>query len=494
MKVSEEFLQSRALSCLLSYRINGLNETLNLLKSICSEFTQVDRINVAYIPSDLSAVINLADTHPRYRLPLVPRREGAQPPLLLWDRIREKLLIGNLDIYQKDEMQQNPELRELPMMEHRSLIRIPVCITDDYTFLFNFWSDRYDQFTAEDLASLEVLTEPLNTELTSYYTRGFSVLPSVRPPQSGYERLVMCPGLFRVRDLVERVARFSSIVLILGETGTGKETVADSIHELSPRRAGPLLKINCGSIPETLLESELFGYEKNAFTGAASTRKGFFEMANGGTLILDEIGEMSLAAQVRLLRVLETSTIMRVGGREAIPVDVRIVASTHDNLPEKVRQGKFREDLWYRLSVFPIHVPPLRERPEDFRVLVRHFIQKKNREFGLSVPEEIREHDMQVLVSHHWPGNIRELEHVVERAMILWKDGSDSLHVEIDPLPSARDEFSISDWPTLEELEARYIKAAVRKCGGKLSGPQSASELLGIHYTTLHTKMKKNGL
>ena len=161
MKVSEEFLKSSALSCLLSYRMNGLSETLNLLKSFCSEFTRVDRINVAYIPSDFSAVINLADTHPRYRMPMVPHREGAQPPLLLWERIREKLLIGNLDIYQKEEMQHSPELRELPMMEHRSLIRLPVCITDEYTFLFNFWSDEYDQFTKEDLTCLEMLTEPL---------------------------------------------------------------------------------------------------------------------------------------------------------------------------------------------------------------------------------------------------------------------------------------------------------------------------------------------
>ncbi len=228
----------------------------------------------------------------------------------------------------------------------------------------------------------------------------------------------LSPGMQEVYKTVGKVSMSKATVLIQGESGTGKELIARAIHANSPRADKPLICVNCGAIPETLLESELFGYERGAFTGAIGRKPGMFELADGGTIFLDEIGEMSLALQVKLLRVLQERTIVRVGGLETIPIDVRVIAATNQNLPELIRKQQFREDLYYRLNVVPIHVPPLRERREDIPLLIHHFLHKYRQETGKQVAYVSRQ-AIDLLMAYDWPGNVRELENVIERVMVM---------------------------------------------------------------------------
>ena len=230
-------------------------------------------------------------------------------------------------------------------------------------------------------------------------------------------------GLKAVMDMVNQVAPLDSPVLLLGETGTGKEVIANAIHYSSPRKDGPFIKVNCGAIPETLLDSELFGHEKGAFTGAISQRRGRFERADKGTIFLDEIGELPLQAQVRLLHVLQKKEIERVGGTSSIPVDIRIISATHRNLEEMIASGRFREDLWFRLNVFPITIPPLRQRREDIPALVHHFIDRKSMELKLTERPVLAPGAIDRLIAYDWPGNVRELENMIERALIQHRGG-----------------------------------------------------------------------
>jgi transcriptional regulator with GAF, ATPase, and Fis domain len=222
-------------------------------------------------------------------------------------------------------------------------------------------------------------------------------------------------GLRNVMEMVRQVAPLNNTVLILGETGTGKEMIANAIHFSSPRRNGPFIMVNCGALPENLIDSELFGHERGAFTGAVAESRGRFERADGGTIFLDEIGELPSNAQVRLLRVLQNHEVERVGGNRPIPVDIRVIAATHRNLQSMVAEESFREDLWYRLSGFPIMVPPLRQRKEDVPALTRHFVTVRSRDLGIGVPPSIAPGGLQRLMEYDWPGNVRELENLVER-------------------------------------------------------------------------------
>ncbi len=502
MKFDDASLRASALSFQLIYRTRGLYQTFACLREFLEEHLPVTRINGLYIPADHTNVITMVDT--LESRPVMVRREGRELPLLLWERLDEPVIVANLDPYKKGYTEGNPVAESLPFLRHRSVVRLPVCRNEAYTFVINFWSDEYNAFAREDLANLRIVTGGFVEELARDLSGNLPAMPVQRSLTSGRDKLFVCSGLTSVRNMVEQVAPCASTVLIMGETGVGKESVADAIHELSPRKAGPLVKINCGAIPETLLDSELFGYEKGAFTGATSTRRGYFEAAQGGTLVLDEIGEMSLSAQVRLLRVLESGSITRVGNPQPMQLDVRVIASTHADLCKKVRAGSFRKDLWYRLSVFPIRVPPLRERKEDIPTLLRHFLHVKAKLFELSETVRIPDTELMQLYAHDWPGNVRELEHVVERAMILARGKSGALHFEIEQeLPQKeegmQDDLDVGNnlakgWPTLAEMENRYIKAVLGKCGGKLTGENSVTDVLGIHYTTLRARMRSLGL
>jgi transcriptional regulator with GAF, ATPase, and Fis domain len=317
-------------------------------------------------------------------------------------------------------------------------------------------------------------------------------------------------GLREVMAAVRQVARADTPVLILGETGTGKEVVARAVHGQSRRVGGPFLRVNCGAIPPELIDSELFGHERGSFTGAAGTRRGWFERADGGTLFLDEIGELPAAAQVRLLRVLQDGSFERVGGERALNVDVRVVAATNRDLRQAVRDGRFREDLWFRVAVFPIPLPPLRERIQDIPALAAHFSLRAAQRLGLP-PRMPDAADLALLAAYPWPGNVRELASVIERAAILG-DGrrlevaralgipapSHAVEVHRETRPTARAEGAAPDGPgrlaSFASASREHIEMALARCHGRVEGPFGAARLLDLNPHTLRSKMRKLGL
>jgi formate hydrogenlyase transcriptional activator len=310
--------------------------------------------------------------------------------------------------------------------------------------------------------------------------------------------------LRRVLRQAEQVAPLDTTVTILGETGTGKELLAHAIHRLSPRHHHTLVKVNCAALPGPLIESELFGHEKGAFTGADIRRIGRFEIANGGTIFLDEVGELPLDLQAKLLRVLEAGEFERVGGSRTMKVDVRVIAATNRDLEDAVRQGTFRSDLYYRLNIFPITLPPLRERTEDIPMLVTHQVKQLGLKFGKTI-EAIPQDTMKMLRNYPWPGNVRELRNVIERAVIVTQGST--LHV-IDDLNSQALELDVQKHAqmvesivgsapgstTLEEYEHELILRTLKNVHWKLEGPGGAAELLNIHPSTLRSKMRKLGI
>lgn len=303
------------------------------------------------------------------------------------------------------------------------------------------------------------------------------------------EILAQSAALKRVLETIEQVASTDATVLITGETGTGKELVARAVHRRSPRARGPFIKVNCAAIPDTLLASELFGHERGAFTGAIERRKGRFEQAHGGTLFLDEIGELPQEMQVLLLRVLQEREFERLGGKDTLHVDVRLVAVTNRDLAEDVRAGRFRSDLYYRLNVFPVHVPSLRERPEDLAPLVAHFADKYGTRFGRKI-SRIDRQTLDLLQSHSWPGNVRELENVVERAVILSHGGV--LHIDATMLPGAARKDDSTMQLSSEERDA--IENALTTSHGKVAGENGAAKKLGVPASTLEFRIKKLGI
>jgi chemotaxis protein methyltransferase CheR len=296
-------------------------------------------------------------------------------------------------------------------------------------------------------------------------------------------------GINYVLYKVEQIARSNTIVLILGETGTGKELVARAIHGLSLRKERALVKVDCATLPSNLIESELFGHEKGAFTGAHSRQLGRFEVADGTTLFLDEIGELPLELQSKLLRVVEDGEFERLGSSHTIKIDVRIIAATNRNLEEEVRRGRFRKDLWYRLNIFPITMPPLRDRLDDIPPLVDFYIKKISKRMGKSV-EIIPTNVMDALKNYHWPGNVRELENVLERAAI---NSSGSKLRLVDDLKRPRKNISTTQ-ETLEAVERDHILRILEQTQWKVSGKNGAAEVLGLNRSTLRARMRKLGI
>jgi formate hydrogenlyase transcriptional activator len=293
-----------------------------------------------------------------------------------------------------------------------------------------------------------------------------------------------------VLDLAQAVAPTTTSVLIMGETGTGKELLARLLHELSPRKFKPFVRVNCAALPSGLVESELFGHEKGAFTGAENGRPGKFELANGGTLFLDEIGEMPIEAQAKLLRVLQDGIVERVGSVEGKDVDVRIIAATNTDLSKAIAEGRFRSDLYYRLHVFPIVVPPLRDRLHDIPLLVRHFMEKNRLQFRRNC-QDIDERSMDMLIQYPWPGNVRELKNVIERAMIL--SHSSVVHVD-DSLLRSPDDEEVMPPTQLKDLERVKIQQALTACDWRIDGPLGAAKHLGLNPSTLRSRLKKLGI
>ena len=285
-------------------------------------------------------------------------------------------------------------------------------------------------------------------------------------------------------------------MLLLGETGVGKDVIANNIDYSSTRNQGPFVSVNCGAIPDTLIDSELFGHEKGAFTGALNQKKGRFERAQNGTIYLDEIGELPLQAQVRLLKVLQSKEIERVGGEKTIPLDIRIIAATNRDLEEMVKNNKFREDLWFRLNVFPIEIPPLRERKSDIPALLQHFMLSKSKELKLPAIPKLAPGAIDPLMEYKWPGNVRELENIVERSLILNPKGLLTFeHMCLDPEGKTSNKISESDETfNLDESVSQLIHRVLKKTKGRVHGPDGAANLLGINPSTLRSRMKKLGI
>jgi transcriptional regulator with GAF, ATPase, and Fis domain len=328
-------------------------------------------------------------------------------------------------------------------------------------------------------------------------------------PRIGEERLIGADtGLAAVMARAHVVARSGAPVLLFGETGTGKEVIARAIHEHSTFRSGPFRRVNCGAIAPELIDSELFGHEPGAFTGAVNRRRGWFEQANGGTLFLDEVGELAPAAQVRLLRVVQDGELVRVGGERPVRVDVRIVAATHRDLPAMVEAQTFREDLYYRLSVFPIVIPPLRDRPADVRAFAEYFAERAANRFGVRAVA-VSEGDVRLLSEYRWPGNVREMAAVMDRAVLIGQGQALSVEAALgqgprvsaanagrsrpEQGPRDRDATPIpaSGIEPLDVVMRRHIEASLRATQGRVEGPHGAARLLRINPHTLRARMRK---
>lgn len=378
--------------------------------------------------------------------------------------------------------------------------------------VFVMFSEKPDMFNEEHARLLNLLHDPLAIAISNQVR--FQELLKLKnllkeDNQYLYRELIRKSGdtiigaesgLKDVMTMVSQVAKIDSKVLILGETGVGKEVIASSIHKASERSDKPFIKLNCGAIPENLIDSELFGHEKGAFTGAVSTKRGRFERADKGTLFLDEIGELPPDAQTRLLRVLQTGEFERVGGKEPVKADVRIISATHRDLNELVKTGKFREDLLFRINVFPIHVPPLRQRIEDIPEYVEYFINRKSIELNIPFKPEISMEAFSSLKRHNWPGNIRELENTVERELIKTiGTGSKKLYFNefADSIRSRKvtenaDEKEDSNFlVTADELFRIHVKKVMEITKGRIQGKGGAAEILGLNPSTLRNRLRK---
>lgn len=378
-------------------------------------------------------------------------------------------------------------------------LEMPMQMIDRKSFILGLYSRRSDVYTTEHIELLERMQfslmqaiEKINEADKSQ--RDISTGGSINTIE-GFEGIVgKSHLLLSVFDHISQVAPSDTSVLILGESGTGKEKIANSIHQLSPRKGQPFVKLNCAALPAGLIESDLFGHEKGSFTGALDRKIGKFERSDGGTIFLDEIGEMPLELQVKLLRVLQEREIERVGGTETIKVNVRIIAATNKNLEKEVAEGRFRLDLYYRLNVFPITLPPLRERKEDIPLLAYHFMNHYSYKAGKRV-SSISEHVLRKMMAYNWPGNVRELEHLIESSVLLTKGVAiaDILlpTVEVKQCLEGQEEKAMK---TIVENERDYIISVLKKSNGRIWGPGAAAEVLNINPSTLKSKMKKLGI
>lgn len=415
--------------------------------------------------------------------------------------------------------------------QHCSEILLPLHILDEDICYLMMQASGTNQYTKEHLQLITSVREPLTIAMSN--AMGHQQVVEIKEhlmddnKQLQHELSQLFDtkiigadaGLAHVMKMVQQVAPLQSTALLFGETGVGKEVIASAIHRLSPRCDGPFIKVNCGAIPENLIDSELFGHEKGAFSGAITRNRGRFERAHGGTIFLDEIGELPPAAQVRLLRVLQSHEIERVGGSTCLPVDIRVIAATHRNLEKMVSEGKFREDLWFRLNAFPIIIPPLRHRRQDIPSMLQYFVAKKAKEFGFRCPPPIAKGALDVLVSHPWPGNVRELQNVVERALIQNKGRALTLDTFTiskhgnGPLSSLGDscgcvfpclsrQLNVPDvvaadkesFLALDELITQHIQQALELSDGQIHGPNGAAQMLGINPSTLRNRMNKLGI
>ncbi|MEO1054689.1 MAG: sigma-54 dependent transcriptional regulator [Bacteroidota bacterium] len=363
-----------------------------------------------------------------------------------------------------------------------------VAATNPYGYILKPFGEK-DIYAAIELGLFKSENERLTAE-NSY------LIEEINREYNFEEIIGKSAAIQQVFKEIEQVAPTNSTVLIHGETGTGKELVARALHHLSERKKRSLIKINCAALPPQLIESELFGHEKGAFTGANDKRIGKFELANQGTIFLDEIGELPLELQPKLLRCIQEKEIERIGGNKILQIDVRLIAATNRDLEKEVNDGNFRADLFYRLNVFPLRIPPLRERKEDIEILTHHFLEKANKKLGKNITK-IPQHVLDMMNDYHWPGNIRELQHIIERGAIH-STGEELQIPELSPEKTESiahlEENGIDDLKPLKEVEKDHILRVLELCKGKIRGDDGAAKILDIQPNTLDARLKKMGI
>ncbi len=430
---------------------------------------------------------------------IVPLPEG------LWEWLKKKR--SPFIVLQKDTKNYIRSIEPLIKLKGNSDILLPLLIDGDLIGFLVLRSRGENRYTPGHVELLATVSEPFSIALANALAHQTVVkyrdtllddnlfLKKELFSQVGDEIIGGNSGLRHVMVMVRQIAPLNNTVLLMGETGTGKEVIANAIHFASARKDGPFIKVNCGAIPIDLIDSELFGHEKGAFTGAVAEKRGRFERADGGTIFLDEIGELTPQAQVRLLRVLQNHEIERVGGNRPKRVDIRVIAATHRNLEGMVLENQFREDLWFRLNVFPIILPPLRQRTEDIPKLVTHFIVQKSRELGIAPQSVVAPGALERLMRYSWPGNVREMENLVEREIIRHRGEKlmfDTLLTEEGSKDLSREEENGLELPLrLDEAMAYHISRVLKITKGRINGPGGAAEILGINPNTLRGRMKK---
>ncbi|MCF7805349.1 MAG: sigma 54-interacting transcriptional regulator [Candidatus Marinimicrobia bacterium] len=481
----------------------GLKETFPLL---CEQFP-LDEIRLNILDTELRAVKTVAvvtkdESQDLFTNPIVLPLPNDAIAELTGDELPD---IRTVDRINEDRATASIRSEFFPDVPESSMLIMRLTVDDQRLGVLLLRAEGVGRYTAGHKQLIGELNEPFSIALSNALAhREIQRLNAAlreenrflqKESRSTAEDVVGASfGLSNVMEKVHQVAPMDTTVLLLGETGVGKEVIADAIHDLSGRKNGPLVKVNCGAIPESLIDSELFGHEKGAFTGAVSEKKGRFERARGGTLFLDEIGELPPEAQLRLLRVLQTNTFERVGGSETLETDARIVAATHRDLESMVESGEFRQDLWYRINVFPIAIPPLRERRQDIPALVNRLVEKRSQEMGIYPPPALEEGAMTRLRDRNWPGNVRELENVIERELILRRNEPLQFDwLATEEIPSTKSDAEVPP-AKLDTIITKHIKRALNYAEGKVGGPGGAADILGINPSTLRHRMKKLGI
>ena len=473
------------------------------------QYIPVDEISYTHFVPEMGAILFVA----------CATAEGGQDlghaPMPLPDRLSNWLKqdISRTDCYVMNRPGDNPLSPVITkfrgMSANTSILVVRLLVEDQFLGSFNLAIEGLDRYTDAHIKLISLVREPLAIALANgLQHREVIRLKELQEEDNQYLKNELNSrfgrtivgadfGLKQVMAQIRQVAGGVSPVLLQGETGTGKEIIAHAIHHFSPRNSGPFIAVNCGAIPGGLMDSELFGHEKGSFTGAANTYRGRFERADKGTIFLDEIGELPLEAQVRLLRVLQEREIERVGASEPIKTDIRVIAATHRNLDTMVSNGSFRQDLLFRLNVFPITIPPLRDRKTDIPALSQHFLQQKSRDLGIRVLPEMTKPFLDQLLAYEWPGNVRELENYIERTLILSRGGPlsfETLDKRLRVLDKVTPDQETSGFLSLDEAMAQHIKKGLDHCGGRIEGPKGLSNLLDIKPNTLRARMRKLGI
>lgn len=417
--------------------------------------------------------------------------------------IEDRIYVSNAEEFQKKtaELSLHKIAAEFLGMKSNLNMPIPLPISKNGRFIFCFYSKKPAVLNDNHVEICKRLQDNFIYNIENILAKNKDTIPKVKHSdkplndcESNFKGIIgQSPLLLTVFDHVCQVGPTDTTILITGESGTGKEQISNAIHAISPRRNHPFIKINCASLPSNLIETELFGHEKGSFTGALTQRIGKFEQAHNGTLFMDEIGEIPLEMQVKLLRVLQQKEIERIGSNTSIKVDIRIIAATNRNLEKEVAEGRFRLDLYYRLNVFPVELPALRDRKEDIGILAQHFIQKYCAK--LNKPEmQLSRSALKSLLNYNWPGNIRELENIMERSIILSK--GDIINDIPLPSPISTHLAENDNWQdkTIEENERLHILNVLNKCNGRIRGDEGAAKILGVPPTTLASKMLKLGI